>query len=411
MANQYKELTEQEQQAIAQQQGIVDQLVGTDEVDPVTGDKITPGLVNEYGDFVDKTLTDIDAEENDFAGQINAQLDRFLTGKDSDGNDILDDEGNPIKGFLDYQSDLEGAAATYKTDMTNLSGLYDQAYAGFESDLSPLRGEMSQVRDRLGDVSTAQMGVAQDAGSNDYYTRLSDLLYDDARDEINRGTAGARDSLNTMYASAGLDPSSPAYTAAMRDLTQSRSDALVKSRRQAILDSYGIGTDMLTNRSNALAGAGNALSNQLSGIGTEMNALDSLYGVKLGGLNTRRDMIGQIYGANRDIADIGVKGLNTTLETNLSKVQADQDQFNKKIDLTDSLYKNKANMYGIAYDTIGGMRGVYDKESGERFNTLTEFDQGTKSDAFILESLQQQASQNPNYEVPQWIIDIYGGNK
>lgn len=404
MADQYDTLTEQEQQAIAQQQGIVDQLVGTDEVDPVTGDKVTPGLVNEYGDFVDKTLTDIDAEDNDFAGQINAELNQFLTGKDAEGNVVG-------KGFLDYQTDLETAGTTLETGLTELQGLYDQAYKGYEDELDPLRGEIGRIRGRLGDVADQQMDVARDAGDESYYSRLSDLYYQDAKDQLDASAAGARETLNETYANAGLDPSSPAFTAAMKDLATSRAGAERQAQRQSILDSYGLGSQMLTNRTTALSGAGNALGNEMAGVQTEMGALDSLYGVKLQGLNQRQDMIGQIYNTKANNANVGMQGLNTVLNTNLKGIDANQNQFNTKISLTNDLFKNKAGMYGTAYDTIGGMRGIYDKEGGDRFNTLTEFDQGTKSDAFILESLQQQASENPNYEVPQWIIDIYGGNK
>ena len=404
MADQYDTLTEQEQQAIAQQQGVVDQLVGTDEVDPVTGEKVTPGLVNEYGDFVDKTLSAIDAEENDFAGQINAQLNQFLTGKDAKGNVVG-------KGFLDYQTDLETAGTTLETGLTELQGLYNQAYKDYENELDPLRGEIGRIRGRLGDVADRQMDVARDAGDESYYSRLSDLYYQDAKDQLDASAAGARETLNEAYANAGLDPSSPAFTAAMKDLAMSRAGAERQAQRQSILDSYGLGSQMLTNRTTALSGAGNALGNEMAGVQTEMGALDSLYGVKLQGLNQRQDMIGQIYNTKANNANVGMQGLNTVLNTNLKGIDANQNQFNTKISLTNDLFKNKAGMYGTAYDTIGGMRGVYDKESGDRFNTLTEFDQGTKSDAFILESLQQQASQNPNYEVPQWIIDIYGGNK
>jgi hypothetical protein len=63
------------------------------------------GLRDDYDQFATDTLAEFD--EQDFAGQINAQLTQFLTGKDAEGNDILDPDGNPIKGFLDYQSDLE----------------------------------------------------------------------------------------------------------------------------------------------------------------------------------------------------------------------------------------------------------------------------------------------------------------
>jgi hypothetical protein len=411
MASQYDQLTEQEQQTIAQQQGIVDEIVGTDEIDPVTGERVTPGLVNEYGDFVDKTLTDIDADDNDFAGQINAELDRFLTGKDADGNNILDDEGNPIKGFLDYQTDLETAGTNLETDLTTLQGLYNQAYEGYEGDLDPLRQEIGRIRGRLGEVADQQMGVARDAGDESYYSRLSDLYYQDAKDQLDASAAGARETLNEAYANAGLDPSSPAFTAAMKDLAMSRAGAERQAQRQSILDSYGLGSQMLSNRTTALSGAGNALGNEMAGVQTEMGALDSLYGVKLQGLNQRQDMIGQIYNTKANNANVGMQGLNTILNTNLKGIDANQNQFNTKINLSNDLYKNKAGMYGTAYDALGGMRGIYDKEGGDRLNTLTEFGQDAKSDAFILESLQQQASQNPNYEVPQWIIDIYGGNK
>ena len=411
MANQYKELTQQEKETIAQQQNVVNQIVGTDEIDPVTNEKVTPGLVNEYGDFVDKTLTSIDAPENDFAGQINAELERFLTGKDAEGNDILDDEGNPIKGFLDYQSDLEGAAGTYKTDMQGLQGLYDQAYSNYEGQLDPLRKEIADVRQRLGDVSAGQMEVARDAADQNYYNRLQDVYFADAAEGIQSDIDDAKSTLQSNYAAAGADPNSPAYTAAIMDLQKSRGDAMRSARRQSLLDSYGLGSQMLTNRTTALSSAGNALGSEMSGIGTEMGALDSLYGVKLEGLNTRRDMIGQVYGANKDIANIGVKGLNTTLDTNLSKVQADQDQFNKKIDLTDSLYKNKASMYGTAYDALGGMRSIYDKESGDRFNTLTEFDLGQGSNMLTLETLRQYAEQNPNYSIDPDLEAFLSGGK
>lgn len=183
------------------------------------------------------------------------------------------------------------------------------------------------------------------------------------------------------------------------------------ARRQSLLDSYGLGSQMLSNRTTALSGAGNALGNEMAGVQTEMGALDSLYGVKLQGLNTRRDMIGQIYGADKDIAATGISGLNTVLGTNLKGIDANQNQFNTKINLSNDLYKNKAGMFGTAFDALGGMRGIYDKEGEDRFNTLTEFNLGQGSNKLTLETLRQYASENPNYTIDPDLEKFLSGGK
>jgi hypothetical protein len=368
MASTYQEMTDVEREAF-------------DKIQEVTGD---------YEKFVTDTQADIDAAENDFAGQINAQLNQFLTGKDADGNPILGADKKPIKGFLDYQSDLETAGETLKTDMQGLQGMYDQAYSDYSGALDPLRNKMSTITGQA-------MDVARDAGDENYYGRLKDLYYQDAKEQIDRDARGARDTLNETYANAGLDPSSPAFTAAMKDLAQSRSDSLRSSRRQAILDSYGLGSQMLTNRSNALNTASGA-------VGAEMNAVDSLYGVKLAGLNNRKDMIGQIYGAAKDVAGTGVTGLNTILDANLKGIQANQNQFNKNIDLNNSLYSNLLNVYG-------GLRNTASTEADDAFNTLTEYDMGQGSNKLTLETLRQYASENPNYNIdPDLEKFLLGGN-
>lgn len=350
-------------------------------------------------------------EDADFAGQINAQLNQFLTGKDADGNDILDEEGNPIKGFLDYQGDLEGAADTYKTDMQGLSSLYDQTYGDYANELDPLRRDMGDVRDRLGQVAQGQMDVARDASDRSYYNNLRDTLYADSADQLNRQTEAGMDSIRQSFAASGADPTSPAFVAAMKDLQQSRSDAMVGARRKAILDSYGLGGQMLGNRTNALAGAGNALGSEMSGIGSEMGALDSLYGVKLEGLNTRRDMIGQIYGAEKDKANIGVSGLNTVLDTGLKGVAADQNQFNTKLNLNNDFYGNLFKNIGLEYDVKGGLRDYADKETTSAFDTLVDYDQSFKSDDFTMGSFQLALQQAyPDGDIPeplQNLIDKY----
>lgn len=345
------------------------------------------GLTEEYGKFGKATLAAIDAPENDFAGQINAQLNQFLNG-------YTGTDGKPVKGFLDYQSDLEGAGQTLKTDMQGLQRQYDQAYASYEGELNPLRTQMGTITDM-------SMDVARDANDQNYYTRLKDTLYADAQESINRSASGARDTLNQTYANAGLDPSSPAFTTAMRDLAQSRADSERSANRQAILDSYGLGSQMLTSRSSALTGASNA-------IGAEMGALDSLYGVKLQGLNNRKDMIGQIYNVDKNNATVGMQGLNTVLDTGLKGVSANQTQFNKNIDLTNSIYSNLINAQS-------GIRNIADQEGRTAEGDLIDFSNAGKSDDFTYGSFELALQQAyPDGDIPdslQTLLEKYNPNK
>jgi len=296
-------------------------------------------VATDYGTFAEETRDALDAPENDFASQITSEINDFIYGAN---------EGEEM-GFLDYQADLLGAGEDYKTQMTSLMHQYDEAYdenvddvnrlrgeyasmtQGYESELNPLRNDLGDVRDRLGEVSEGQMGVARDAADRSYYNRLRDTLYADATDNIGRQTEAGMDSLRQNFAASGADPTSPAFIAAMKDLQQGRSDAMVSSRRKAILDSYGLGGQMLSQRSQALSGAGNAIATEGNAISAEMGALDSLYGMRAQGLqadanltgqlmsqrmnklNTRGDMIGNIYNIDRTNATTGIEGLNTVL--------------------------------------------------------------------------------------------------
>ena len=68
-------------------------------------------------------------------------------------------------------------------------------------------------------------------------------------------------------------------------------------------------------------------------------------------------------------------------------------------------------MYGTAFDALGGMRGIYDKEGGDRFNTLTEFNLGQGSNKLTLETLRQYASENPNYTIDPDLEKFLSGGK
>lgn len=323
----------------------------------------------DYGNFVDSAITSLDSAENDFAQQFTDAANEFLygsaitpenaaskgftlsddgtyTGPDGrsytvgTGNTLVDSDGNALRtdGFRDYQTQMQEANATYQSEMGTLRGEYDQAYTSYESELNPYRTQMDEITEDL-------RGIAEQAGDTNYYNRLSNLYYEEASDEIDRQTAGAQETLNESYANAGLDPSSPAYTQAIMDLQNKRSDASRSARRQAILDSYSLGNQMLTNQTNAL-------SNAQAGIGRSMDALGDLYDVKLEGLGVEKDMISTMYAGKMDAAKIGMEGLNVSAGLQRDTINANQNQFYKNLDLTSGLYGSKINAANSLYGTM-----------------------------------------------------------
>ena len=410
-----------EQQSLAEQglygdEGIVSQIQQT---------------ATDYGDFADQTRASLDDPRNDFALQITGEINNFLNGKGGG------------KGFLDYQADLLGAGDTFKQQMGVLSQQYDDAYAQNQGDinrlrgdyasmtetyakeLNPLRNDLGGVRDRLGQVSQGQMDVAKDASDRAYYNRLRDTLYADATDNIGRQTEAGMDSIRQNFAASGADPTSPAFIAAMKDLQQGRSDAMVSARRKAILDSYGLGSQMLGQRSQALSGAGAALGAEGSAIGAEMGALDSLYGMKSAGLqadanltgqqmqnrmnmlNTRGDMIGNMYDISRANANTGIQGLNTVLNANTNAINTKANQFYKNIGLNSDLYSGQMDFLGKSANALGTQLNYYDTQRQNAFDTLLEANQGQKSDAYLYGTLQDLYEKN-NMEMPDFVNNAFG---
>lgn len=361
--------------------GLADELYGEDGIT----DQIKT-LGTDYNKFVDDSIDSMDFEknpQNDFASAIGGHIDSFLNGYTDETT------GEVHKGFLDYQSDLMDAGETYKGEASTLKADYDKTYGDYQKDLDPLRSQIQGVNKKLGGVADMSLDVAKDAGSANYYNKLSDLYYSQAQDSIEAGSRGAKAALNESYANAGMDPSSPAFTKAMTDLANSRADAMVSAKRQSVLDSYGLGSQMLNNRSNALGNAGAALSNQMAGIGTEMGAMDSLYGVKLAGLGQRNDMIGQIYNIGANNAQMGMQGASTVLESNINKTNTKANQFYKNMDTTNSLYGAQGNMLNNTANALGAGVSYYGGKGDQAFNTLVEANQGNKSDAWSFGTLQK----------------------
>jgi hypothetical protein len=80
-------------------------------------------------------------------------------------------------------------------------------------------------------------------------------------------------------------------------------------------------------------------------------------------------MIGQIYNANKNQADLGVSGLNTVLDTNLTGIGADQTQFNTKLGLNNDFYRQKFQNLGYEFDAFGNLRNTANQE-GQRCDRI-----------------------------------------
>ena len=379
--------------------GLANELYGEDGIT----DQIKT-LGSDYNKFVEDSIDSMDFEknpQNDFAAAIGGHIDNFLNGYTDETT------GKEHKGFLDYQSDLMDAGETYKGEASTLKADYEKTYGDYQKDLDPLRSQIQGVNRKLGGVADMSLDVARDAGSANYYNKLSDLYYSQAQDTIEAGSRGAKAALNESYANAGMDPSSPAFTKAMADLATSRADAMVSAKRQSVLDSYGLGSQMLQNRSSALGNAGAALSNQMAGIGTEMGAMDSLYGVKLAGLGQRNDMIGQIYNIGANNAQMGMQGASTVLESNINKTNTKANQFYKNMDTTNNLYGAQGDMLNNTANALGAGMSYYGGKGDQAFNTLLEANQGNKSDAFSFGTL-SQLYEKEGMEMPEFVKSAYG---
>jgi hypothetical protein len=55
-------------------------------------------------------------------------------------------------------------------------------------------------------------------------------------------------------------------------------------------------------------------------------------------------------------------------------------------------------MYGTAYDAVGGMRSIFDKEGGDRLDTIFEYKSGKDSNKLLLETIKQYQNENPTYQ-------------
>ena len=202
------------------------------------------------------------------------------------------DVGNirDLAGAIENIGDRFGAYTTNEDgSITYNPDSFEARYGAYENQMGGITQDYQSVIDRLAPYEGRALGLAEDydalGGKFDElytesrdpnaYSGFQDLLYADSRDQINRSAVGARDTLNQSYANAGMDPNSPAYTAALMELEKSRGEMLTSARRQAALDAFNMGSQSLSNSANLLGGVERSLAGKGMAYGMGINTLMS----------------------------------------------------------------------------------------------------------------------------------------
>ena len=119
-------------------------------------------------------------------------------------------------------------------------------------------------------------------------------------------------------------------------------------------------------------------------------------------------MIGQIYNVDKNNATVGMQGLNTVLDTGMKGISANQTQFNKNIDLTNSIYSNLIK-------TQSEIRNIADQEGRTAEGDLIDFSNAGKSDDFTYGSFELALQQAyPDGNIPdslKTLLEKYNPNK
>jgi hypothetical protein len=196
----------------------------------------------------------------DLAGAIEGIGDRFGAYTQNEDGSITYNPDSFEARYGAYENQMGGITQEY-SDVINRLVPYEQRALGLAEDYDALGGEFDELYTESRDPNA--------------YSGWQDLLYADSRDQINRGAVGARDTLNSTYANAGVDPNSPAYTAALMELEKSRGEQLTSARRQAALDAFNMGSQSLSNSANLLGGVERSLAGKGMAYGMGINTLMS----------------------------------------------------------------------------------------------------------------------------------------
>ena len=115
-------------------------------------------------------------------------------------------------------------------------------------------------------------------------------------------------------------------------------------------------------------------------------------------------MIGQIYGADKDVAATGISGLNTVLNTNLQGINADQTQYNTQLGLNTDFYNTTLKNLGLQFDALGNVRSTANQEGKDATDSILDFNQDLNSDKFNYITLENMFKDRDE-DVPTWLQD------
>lgn len=213
-----------------------------------------------------------------------------------------DEAGNTV-----YNPDsFESRYAAYEDQFTGEGGIASQ-YQEVLNNLKPYEELSLNLADDYKEVGAQYREMFNESRKTSPYTQWQDLLYAGAAENVNQGAEGARETLNTQYAQAGVNPNSPAYTAALMELEKNRAASLQQARRQAAVDSFNMGAQAMSNSASLLGGVERSLAGRGTAYGMGINTLLSegnLISNKANALMQGVGLLGQQAGSALQQADL-----------------------------------------------------------------------------------------------------------
>lgn len=213
-----------------------------------------------------------------------------------------DESGNPVYN----PNSFESRYAAYENKFTGEGGIASQ-YQKVLNNLKPYEELSLDLADDYKEVGAQYREMFNESRKTSPYTQWQDLLYAGAAENVNQGAEGARETLNTQYAQAGVNPNSPAYTAALMELEKNRTASLQQARRQAAVDSFNMGAQAMSNSASLLGGVERSLAGRGTAYGMGINTLLSegnLISNKANALMQGVGLLGQQAGSALQQADL-----------------------------------------------------------------------------------------------------------
>jgi len=253
-------------------------------------ENVVSELLDEGG-AIDLAEQDIDNMRD--MGQAIADIgDRFgAYTTDSDGNPVYNPQSFEAR-FAEYETQLVGS--------TPGEGGIAQDYQEVINRLRPYESLTQDLASDYDEVGAQYREMFNESRSPTPYRNYLDLLYSDAADQVQQSAQGVRETLNTQFAQSGMSPNSPAYTSALMELENNRTNSLQQARRQAAIDSFNMGAQAMSNSASLLGGVERSLAGRGTAYGMGINTLLSegnLISNKANALMQGVGLLGQQAGA------------------------------------------------------------------------------------------------------------------